>query len=112
MTPLKYYQTQEVNRKITERTKIFTPRGMCKFKAILKYKFGDLEVSKEFETDHRIPVKKFAKWVQIELNKTENEFYSKVEAMRLEALLSGDEQRYEELMELPTEGIFTSYVVS
>lgn len=112
MTPLKYYQTQEVNRKITERNKIFTPRGMCKFKAVLEYKFGDLKISKEFETDHRVTVKKFAKWVQVELNKTENEFYSSVESMRLEALLSNDKQRYEELMALPTEGIFTSYVVS
>ena len=112
MEPRKYYQTQEVNRKITERTKIFTPRGMCKFKARLEYKFGDFKITKEFENDHRITVKKFAQWTQKELNKTETEFYNAVDAMRLEALLSNDKQHYEELMAMPTEGIFTSYVVS
>lgn len=112
MTPRKYYQIQEINREITERIKIFTPRGMCKFKAVLEYKFGDYKIVKEFDTDHRIPVKKFAKWTQLQINQTENEFYSAVEAMRLEALLSNDKQRYEELMAMPTEGMFTSYVIS
>lgn len=112
MKPLKYYEIKEVNREIIFRHKSFTPRGMCKFRAELEYKFGDLVITRILENDHRIPVKKFVLWAKTELNKIDNEFYSKVEAMRLEALLEGNEALHKKLMELPTEGSFTAYVVS
>lgn len=101
-----------MNQKIIENNVVYRPKGHCVFKAALKYSFGDYVLKYEFETDHRVTVKDFGRWTNVHQKRIETQFYNTVFAMRLEALLEGNERLYKKLMETPTRGFFNAWVIS
>jgi hypothetical protein len=91
---------------------MFAPKGMCKFKAELTYKFGELIYNYILETDHRITKEKFAIFTKKHLHRVEKEFFNHVYAIKLQALVDNDIDLLNSLNSTPTVGEYKAYVLN
>jgi hypothetical protein len=107
-----FYSTAEVNHKISHRTILFKPKGMCKFKAELTYKFMDIVYSYILETDYKVTRQKFAIFTKKHLDKIEKEFFHHVYALKFQALLDNDINLLNSLNDTPAVGEYRAYVLN
>lgn len=112
MRLLHYYITKEVDGECTERRRIFSPKGLCNFYAVMTYKCGPINTTYTFDTTHKVDVKKFAKWTQPFLIEAKNQFTNHITNIQFQALQTNDISLLENLRNMPIEGSFQSYVVA
>lgn len=103
MKLIPFYETAETNGIITHKKTIFKPKGKCKFYSTLEYKWRNIHLYVEMDTDHKVTNAQYAKWVQANLNIFEREFYGKLVMTKLKLGIVNSVE--------PVTGCYKAYVV-